>query len=51
MTSYTPKEYSLPMSATLMEFYLPLKSLHIISVAFWMAGLITFHQFWPTTVA
>jgi len=23
MTSYTPKEYSLPMSATLMEFYLP----------------------------
>jgi putative membrane protein len=28
------------MSATLMEFYLPLKSLHIISVVLWMAGLI-----------
>ena len=28
------------MSATLMQFYLFLKSLHIISVVLWMAGLI-----------
>ena len=28
------------MSATLMRFYLLLKSLHIISVVLWMAGLI-----------